>query len=491
MSVLLPGLPIERLTQMLPDASRRPLALAAREGSREIVTAVSRAASQGGVRPGLPVAAARAMCAGLEVRPHDPEADRALLRRLALLLVDVTPDVCLDEPHGIFLEIGRTHARFGGELRLATKIQEQMKRLGHVAHVGLASTRPAARALARAGKGTIQAGPPGDPRPALLDLPIHLIDLPWEVALACDALGIRRIGDLLRLPRSGVASRFGEHLLHEIDRLVGAREDPIARIVPPPRFSERLDLLDPTEDLSCVLFASKRLLDLAEAELVSKDRGVEEVRFEYGLTNGEKAPILLRPSRPTRDARSLMRLLQYRMEREKLPAGVSDLRLSFDRTVPLNETQHLLFEEDPGFRESEETLDLKDRLSMRLGEDRVNAAVLVHDHRPEKAFRLIPSREGRGREKTRLPGIRPLEIDARPQPIMVESDLWGRPTAILNGALAGELRLVRGPERIQSGWWDGDDVQRSYFEVETKTGSHLWLFRDAKSGAFFAHGAFS
>ena len=79
----------------------------------------------------------------------------------------------------------------------------------------------------------------------------------------------------------------------------------------------------------------------------------------------------------------------------------------------------------------------------------------------------------------------------RPEPIPIESDRWGRPVAILKGALQGELRLVRGPERIASGWWDGGDVDRSYFEVETKTGSHLWLFRDARTGGFFSHGAFS
>jgi protein ImuB len=491
MSVRLPGLPIERLMQMLPDASHRLLALAAREGAREIVKAASRAAASSGVREGLPLAAARAICAGLEVRPHQPEADRALLRRLAVLCLQFTPDVCLDDPLGLFLEVGRTHARFGGEIRLAERVQELLRSLGHAAQIGLASTRPAARALAKSGKNAIQVGPLGDPRPALLGPPIHLIDLSWEVSLACDALGIRAVGDLLKLPRSGVASRFGDDLLYQLDCLVGARDEPVARVLPPPRFLERLDLLDPVEDASCILFAAKRLFDLAEADLLAKDRGVEELKLACDLTNGEQVPIVLRPSRPTRQSRTFLRLLQYRLEREKLPAPATGLHLSFDRTVPLHETQHLLFEEDPGFRESEETLDLKDRLSIRLGEDRVNAAVLVPDHRPEMAFRLIPSRQERIEERIRPSGIRPLEIVSRPEPLIVESDLWGRPIAILTGSLKGELRLVRGPERIESGWWDGNDVQRSYFEVETKSGSHLWLFRDSKTGAFFAHGAFS
>jgi protein ImuB len=476
---------------MIPDLSERLLALAAREGAREVVMAASPAAARCGVREGLPVAAARAICAGLEVRPHDPRADRALLERLAALGFQFTPDVCLDQPHGLFLEIGRTHARFGGEVALATRIQALFEKLGHATWIGLASTRPAARALARKGSGAIRPGPAGDPRPALLGLPLQLIEPPWEIAVACEALGIRHVGDLLKLPRSGVAARFGDDFLHQLDCLVGTREDPIHRVVPAAAFVEKLDLLDPTEDVSRILFASKRLFDLAEADLLARDRGVEELRFSCALTNGEKLAIALRPSRPTRQARTFVRLLQYRLEREKLAAPVGDLSVSFERTVPIHETQHLLFEEESGFKESEESLDLKDRLAVRLGSDRVSAAELVDDHRPERAFRLVPSRAEAEGGKAAPDGVRPLELQPRPEPLAVESDLWGRPLEITSGALKGKLRLVRGPERIECGWWDGEDVQRAYFEVETRNGAHLWLFRDARTGGFFAHGSFS
>jgi protein ImuB len=475
---------------MMPDASERLLALASREGAREIVKAVSRAAASSGVREGLPVAAARALCAGLDVRPHEPRADRALLDRLAALALQFTPDVCKDGDDGLFLEIDRTHARFGGELAVATKVQELFAKLGHATEIGLAATRPAARALARAGRGLVRAGPPGDPRPALLGLPIALIDPPWEVAVACEALGIRLVGDLLKLPRPGVAARLGDDFLHQLDCLLGTREDPVRRVAPAVAFAERLDLLDPTEDLSSILFAAKRLFDLAEADLVARDRGVDEIRVTCGLVNGQTVPIALRPSRATRQARTFVRLLSYRLEREKLAAPLSDLIVAFDRTVPIHETQHLLFDEDTSFRESEESLDLKDRLAVRLGRDRVSAAELVDDHRPERAFRLVPSRTA-GEAAGGAAGARPLELEPEPRPLAVESDLWGRPLAITSGVLKGELRLVRGPERIECGWWDGEDVQRAYFEVETKNGAHLWLFRDAKTGAFFGHGSFS
>jgi protein ImuB len=53
------------------------------------------------------------------------------------------------------------------------------------------------------------------------------------------------------------------------------------------------------------------------------------------------------------------------------------------------------------------------------------------------------------------------------------------------------LALVRGPERIAAGWWDGRDAERAYFEVETEEGARLWLFLDRREDAWYQHGTFS
>jgi protein ImuB len=40
-------------------------------------------------------------------------------------------------------------------------------------------------------------------------------------------------------------------------------------------------------------------------------------------------------------------------------------------------------------------------------------------------------------------------------------------------------RILTGPERIESGWWDGGDVRRDYYMVETGDGQRAWVFRPA------------
>ena len=55
------------------------------------------------------------------------------------------------------------------------------------------------------------------------------------------------------------------------------------------------------------------------------------------------------------------------------------------------------------------------------------------------------------------------------------------------------LRVLSGPERIESGWWDGGDVRRDYYLVETSQGQRAWAFLPAGElgGAWMLHGWFA
>jgi protein ImuB len=50
---------------------------------------------------------------------------------------------------------------------------------------------------------------------------------------------------------------------------------------------------------------------------------------------------------------------------------------------------------------------------------------------------------------------------------------------------------VSGPERIETGWWDGHDVRRDYYVAWTRAGIRLWIFRERPpGGGWFLHGVF-
>jgi hypothetical protein len=52
------------------------------------------------------------------------------------------------------------------------------------------------------------------------------------------------------------------------------------------------------------------------------------------------------------------------------------------------------------------------------------------------------------------------------------------------------LRLVAGPERIESGWWDSDGAARDYYIAADAQCHWYWVFRERAGGAWFLHGLF-
>jgi protein ImuB len=53
----------------------------------------------------------------------------------------------------------------------------------------------------------------------------------------------------------------------------------------------------------------------------------------------------------------------------------------------------------------------------------------------------------------------------------------------------GDFTLLAGPERIEAGWWDGEDVVRDYFIARTRAASLAWIYRATEG--WFLHGLFA
>src|SRR3546814_20329268 len=50
-------------------------------------------------------------------------------------------------------------------------------------------------------------------------------------------------------------------------------------------------------------------------------------------------------------------------------------------------------------------------------------------------------------------------------------------------------RIVSGPERLESGWWDGDDARREYYVIETSQGQRAWAVAPVgEQGSWMLHG---
>jgi protein ImuB len=108
---------------------------------------------------------------------------------------------------------------------------------------------------------------------------------------------------------------------------------------------------------------------------------------------------------------------------------------------------------------------------------------LAADHRPERAWRAgEPGRDVSAGDSGRRVA-RPLWLLAVPQRLAASAD---------TPCYEGPLTLLAGPERIESGWWDGADITRDYFVARTAAQSLLWIYRERRDiGAWYLHGFFA
>ena len=183
---------------MPPD---RPLALVAGERGALRLTAVDALASAQGLRPGLPLADARAICPALLVRDAAPERDAAALKALALRCRRWSPRTAPDGADGILVDLaGCAHLR-GGEEGVLADAAEQLGRTGLTVRAAIAGRPLAAWAWARFGEGGVLAE--ADARERLARLPVEALGIGADTAAALRRLGLRRIGQLLPLAALG------------------------------------------------------------------------------------------------------------------------------------------------------------------------------------------------------------------------------------------------------------------------------------------------
>jgi protein ImuB len=297
---------------------------------------------------------------------------------------------------------------------------------------------------------------------ALARIPVARARLDPAQARALHAMGLRRLGQLFRAPRDALGKRFGKGLLQHLDRLRGA-PDPFVVYAPPDRFDLRIELGFEVESSQALLFPLRRMTADLGAYLAGRDGGVQRfvVRLEHeGHADTEVVVGLLAAER---DPGLLFELARSRLEHVRTPAPTRGMRLVAEQLPPFVPAGRELFDERPAQAVPWETL--RERLRARLGDDAVYGLASQDDHRPEQAWRRVamPS----------LTAVRPIEVPPTAAP---------RPTWLLPRPIPLRTRGIvfqAGPERMESGWWDGGDVRRDYYLVETGDGQRAWAFRPA------------
>jgi protein ImuB len=453
-----------------------PLAISS-GGNRPQILSCTPEARAHGVAPGMAVSAAYALSPQLTEHPRNPTAEGRALEATAAWAGQFTSAVSLAPPDALLLEIAGSLRLFGGMKPLLLRLQQEVGDLGYTAAITTAPTPSAAWLLARAGMDSIIVDP-SQLESALAGLPLSLLQQPEDTIDSLALMGVHTVGECLQLPREGVARRFGQSLLDELDRAFGKLPDPRPTWSAPSRHKSRLVLPAPVKETEPLLFAANRLILELTGWLRMKQAGITRLKLVLHHEDRKPTVVILGFSVPSREPRRILALLRERLSSLTLPDRVEAIVLESAEARPLDSRNLSLFPEDR--LPEEERWLIIEHLRARLGSEAVYGIATYPDHRPELAWRCCEPGTGAAAGES---AQRPLWLLEQPRRLNSAGD-----APVLDVPLA----LIAGPEQIESGWWDNHDATRDYFVATDGTDRRFWVFREREGTmGWFLQGVFA
>ncbi|MBM4385022.1 MAG: hypothetical protein FJ091_16845 [Deltaproteobacteria bacterium] len=532
--LLVPALPLAAELRADPELRGRALAIASAPGPRGEVIACSPEALRAGVRVGSGVVHARAACAQLAVRVLSPARERAAREALLDAALACAPRAELAPPAtgfhaaeaAVFVDARGVTSLHRSEAGFAAALAAYADKLGLAAHVAIASTRGTALIAARLLAATPAHGASecrarviaaGEDAEFLAPLSLDLLGPEDALSDALSRFGLRRVGDLLRIPERALVNRLGPSLLPLLALARG--EDSAA----PPRapdaalFEEGSDLEAPVAQLEPLLFVLRGLLARLADRLASRGLAFGEIGLALALDGGGRDERTLGLAAPTRDVRVLLRIAALALEATPPRAAVDAISVTTRGAELRGDQLDFFAPAGPAPAALSRTLA---ELAALCGEGRVGAPALANAHRPD-AFALapfvLPASAARSEAAPRRRGDR-ARAESRARPIAENaasgaphcSDLASAPqpradlaaprapaVRALRPPLAAAVRSARGaPQWVQSAlangevlrcagpwrttgqWWSEERYAFDHYDVATADGAVFRLRRD-------------
>lgn len=475
--IWLPLLPLEALV----CEAGRPAVAVIEQDSQSLVYACNAPARRAGVYAGMGLNGARALLPELNVYARDTVAEQNALRVLANWALSFTPVVSLVPDGGLLLEVGASLRLFGGMERLRGRLYSDLRQRVQQAWLACAPDARAALWLAQAGREACCMDRPAA-RHALAQLPLTVTRWPLTVQRQLQQMGVRTLGDCIRLPRAGFARRIGPDYLRQLDQACGQQPDIRPAYRPPEVFQDRLECVAGLTDTASLLQGFASLITSLTAFLVQRQLHVQQLQLRFEHDGRAATGFSLGLREPGDVSVHVQELLRLRLERERLSAPVTAIVLEATALVPGVPVSADL----PGMAAAgsvvigREAMQLLDRLRTRLGADRVYGVELVAEHRPERAWRKMT--DIGCSTAAEVPG----SLCCRPRPLW----LLSKPRPLARPQQSGLPAMLGPPERIESGWWDGHDIRRDYYTLTLPQGQRWWVFHDCRGTGWYLHGVF-
>lgn len=485
-------LPTHSLDVLFPQWFSHHLAGAVLQHER--ILDVTPAARQLGVEPGLRYSTALSTAPEIQFKQRDLQAEHLRLEQAALSLLAFTPQLTLLDSHSLAMEVSASLQLFGGPRSLWKRVLTALQGLGLQVCLGMAPTAQGAWALARQTHHRFRRVLKLSSLRRRLD-PLSLNALPathkWETWL--NSIGCQNLLQLRQLPRKGLQQRCAPSLVQALDAAYGDDTEHYTWFEAPAQFSRRYETSQRLEHTQAIFAIAGRLVEPLCGWLQNRHGAADRLNFTLHHETGRHARpptlLVLQLSQPGWRPEDFLPVLNEKLNRLELSAPVRVIDLAVQHVHDRSTHNQGLFPEPQQWaRQQDKLLDL---LQARLGSQCVLQADPYASHLPEQANQWttieMHKRPASSTAVTFPPTscLRPFWLLPTPQALSVRHN---RP--LYRGQ---PLRLLQGPERVESGWWtEAGHQQRDYFIAQDASFARYWIYRErgTLNPTWFLHGLF-
>lgn len=489
-----PALPLQLLLRTRPDWRDHPTVVVADDRPQAPVVWANALARSHRILPGMSFAAAQSLARELRASTVAPEDIERIVGELHVALCNFSPRVepCTREPGVFWLDPSGLVPLYGSLEEWAETLVRDLGGRGFegVVTVGfhryrsyaLARARGLAASTGRSAPTWILPDPHTESRQAAR-VPLESLAVSPRLRDQLRVLGVRTLGDLLRLPPTELRSRFGEEAA-DLHAQASDRFTPLVPRVLVDPVGTRLQFEPPDADHTRLLFGLKGALHRLMKTLADRGRAMSALRLQFELDHAPGHQETIEPAAPTLDVPMVVDLVRLRLESLALPAAIEELEIELEGIEATAEQLSLFAVRSK--RDLDAGARALARLRASLGDGAVRRARLRAAHLPEAGFTWEGTTVLRFPHPVGLPDDAPSPLVRRMfcKPVPLPPRPRHEPEAWLGHR--GAVTRMSGPFRISGGWWVRT-VERDYYYVETQNQDILWVFYDRPRRRWFLH----
>jgi protein ImuB len=412
----------------------------------------------------------------LQLHEYSHEVQSNHIVNIADHLYLVTSDIVLAAPNAIILRVQNMLALYGGLTPYWQVIKQVLMRQGVDFIAASSYSVQGAKVLALNHKPLI-SDDRGYIASILNQCALSYTDIDPKDLRKLARIGVKTYANLHALPIAELANRVSRFSMSIINELQGKQAARVTFYQPKPRYHDYLELLyeiSLTTKLLPVIGLSidklSEFLRLRNAHCLSIDmRFFQRDHDPQTYTFGS-----IRPIYRTADWLDIIRL---KLESVKFESPVYALSLACEQYEIAEVANDDMFSQKSTHLAA---LTLLSRLQSKLGHKGVNQLHFVGDFRPEQSTLVCAIDAHSAKSATKYKNVN-----------ATNSIFADRPGLLLCApeSLRLQVQIIKGPERIQTGWWDDKPINRDYYIGQSQDGQQVWIFK-TPTQEWFLHGYF-